>query len=185
MGSSTLRRSSPYLGFLGIGPHYDLWWYLFTVNLLKKRVGKQELSVSMGCASIHLRNNRVNEYPSMCLSTSNKGWHSLWFYVKDNVAAPLPVFSRRIIEEVLGSWKWGVLDKDKKRIKDHLVALQILKERGVKGSGIIGAYHTRRVAPLMSHTLPLYLMGPGASLKGMVLVDEVLPLPKWGSASRK
>ena len=73
MGSSTLRRSSPYLGFLGIGPHYDLWWYLFTVNLLKKRVGKQELSMPMGCASIHLRNNRLNDYPSMRLSTSNKG----------------------------------------------------------------------------------------------------------------
>ena len=63
-------------GFQGISPHFDLWWYLFTVNLLNKRVGKQELSVPMGCASIHLRNNRVNNYPSMSLSTSNKGWHS-------------------------------------------------------------------------------------------------------------
>ena len=89
-------------GFLGISPHFDLWRYLFTVNLLKKRVGKQELSVPVGCAGIHLHNNRVNEYPSMRLSTSNKGWHSHWFYVKDDVAAPLPVFSRRIIEEVPG-----------------------------------------------------------------------------------
>ena len=112
----------------------------------------------------------------MCLSTSNKGWHSLWFYVKDDVATPLPVFSGRIIEEVLGSWKWGVPDKDKKRIKDHLAALQILKERGVKGSGIIGAYHTRRVTPLISRALPLYLMVPGASLEGTVLVNEALPL---------
>ena len=108
----------------------------------------------MGCAGIHLRNNRVNEYPSICLSTSNKGWHSHWFYVKDDVAAPLPVFSGRIIEEVLGSWKWGVPNKDKKMIKDHLAAFQILKERGVKGLGIIGAYHTWRVAPLMSCVLP-------------------------------
>ena len=76
------------------------------------------------------------------------------------------MFSGSIIEEVLGSWKWDVLDKDKKRIKDHLTALQILKERGVKGSGIIGAYHTRRVAPLMSYVLPLYLMVPGHCLKG-------------------
>ena len=81
----------------------------------------------------------------MRLSTSNKGWHSQWFYVKDDVAAPLPAFSERIIEEVSGSWKWGVSDKDKKRIKDHLAALQILKERGIKGSGIIGTYHARRV----------------------------------------
>ena len=61
----------------------------------------------MGCSSIHLRNNRVNEYPSMCLSTSNKGWHSLWFYVKDDVATTLLVFSGRIIEEVLGTVEVG------------------------------------------------------------------------------
>jgi len=85
------------------------------------------------------------------------------------------VFSGRLIEEVLGSWKRGVLDKDKKRIKDHLTTLQILKERGVKGSGIIGAYHTWRVAPLMSRVLPLYLMVPGASPEETTLIDEALP----------
>ena len=90
----------------------------------------------------------------------------------------MPVFSGRLIEEVSGSWKWGVPDKDKKRIKDHLTTLQILKERGVKGPGIIGAYHTWRVAPLMSHALPLYLMEPRASLEGTTLVDEVLPFCK-------
>ena len=45
----------------------------------------------------------------------------------------------------------------------------------MKGSGIIDAYHTRRVAPLMSRTLPLYLMAPGVSLEGTALVDETLP----------
>ena len=68
----------------------------------------------------------------------------------------------------------GVPDKDKKKIQDHLTALQILKERGMKGSGIMGAYHTRRVAPLMSRALPLYLMAPKASLDGTALVDEAL-----------
>ena len=52
-------------GFLGISPHFNLWRYLFTVNLLKKRVRKQELSVPVGYVGIHLRNNRVNKYPSM------------------------------------------------------------------------------------------------------------------------
>ena len=81
---------------------------------MKKQVGKQELSVPVGCVGIHLHNNRVNEYPSMRLSTSNKGWHSHWFYVKDDVSTPLPAFSGRIIKEVPESWKWGVPDKDKK-----------------------------------------------------------------------
>ena len=60
-------------GFLGISPHFDLWRHLFAVTLLKKREKKRELSVPMGCAGIELHNNRVNEYPPMLLSTSNKG----------------------------------------------------------------------------------------------------------------
>ena len=55
----------------------------------------------------------------------------------------------------------------------------------MKGSGIIGAYHMRRVVPLMVHALPLHQMVPRASLEGTVLVDEVLPPLKWRSASRR
>ena len=94
-------------GFLGIDPHLDLWRYLFAVNLLKKRVRKQELSMPVGCADIHLRNNRVNEYLSMRLSTSNKGWHSHWFYVKNDAVAPLPAFIGCLIEEVREWRMWG------------------------------------------------------------------------------
>ena len=69
---------------------------------------------------------------------------------------------------------WGVPDKDKKKIQDHLAAIRILKERGVKGSGIIGAYHTRRVAPLLRHALPLHMMAPEVSLDGMALAEGAL-----------
>ena len=48
----------------------------------------------------------------------------------------------------------------------------------MKGSGIIGAYHARRVAPLMVRVLPLYQMVPGASFEGMVLSNKVLPPSK-------
>ena len=100
-------------GFLGISPHFDLWWYFFAVTLLKK----QELNTPMGCAGIQLRNNRVGEYPAMRLSTSNKGWHSHWFYIKNDMADPLPEFIGRLIEVAPDSWrKWGVSEKDKKRI---------------------------------------------------------------------
>ena len=110
-------------GFLGIGPHFDLWWYFFIVTLLKKREKKQELSTPMGCAGIQLHNNWVGEYTAMRLSTSNKGWHSHWFYIKTDAAAPLPEFTGRLIEEVPDSWrKCGVPEKDK-RIQDHLTAI--------------------------------------------------------------
>ena len=44
--------------------------------------------MSMGCIGIQLHNNRVSEYLPMRLSTSNKGWHSHWFYIKNDVATP-------------------------------------------------------------------------------------------------
>ena len=102
----------------------------------------------MGCAFIQLCNNRVNEYPPMRLSTSNKGWHSHWFYVKNDATTPLPKFTGCLIEVVSESWRrWGVPEKDKKKIQDHLAAIRILKERGVKGSGIIGAANEAHASP--------------------------------------
>ena len=75
-------------GFLWISPHFDLWRYLFTVSLSKRWVGGKEVSVLMGCVSIHLRHTRASGYPLMRLSTSNKGWHSQWFYVRGDLIAP-------------------------------------------------------------------------------------------------
>ena len=76
------------------------------------------------------------------------------------------------------SWGWGVKAKGKKHLNGLLAALQTLKERGLKGSGIISTYHMRRVAPLMARMLPLYQMVPEASFEGMALVDEALPYSK-------
>ena len=145
----------------------------------------------MGCAGIQLWNNRVDEYPPMRLSTSNKGWHSQLFYLKNEAADPLPEFTGHLIEEALEWWwkwgvsekdkkmiwdhnaatpllefigrlieeaseswrKWGISEKHKKKIRDHIAAIYILKENGLKGLGVIRAYHARRVAPLMTHAL--------------------------------
>jgi hypothetical protein len=77
-------------GYLGIGPDFDLWRYFFTVTLQRtKGKGRQvDRHWLMGCAGIHLRNNRVGKYMTLKLVTSNKGWHSHWFYLKNCTAAP-------------------------------------------------------------------------------------------------
>ena len=81
-------------GFLGISPH-------FAVSLQRKREkgGRQELHMPMGCTGIQLQNIWVGKYPSMRLSMSNKGWHSQWFYLKNDATAPLSEFTGRLIEE--------------------------------------------------------------------------------------
>ena len=130
----------------------------------------------MRSIGIQLQNNQVSEYSAMQLSTSNKGWHSQWFYLKNNAAAPLPEFTGCLIEEAPEHWrKWGILKKDKKKMRDNITTIHILKENRLKGSGIIGAYHARRVVPLMTRALPLYAMAPEASFDGTALAKGVLP----------
>ena len=89
--------------------------------------------------------------------------------MKNDTIAPLPDFTRCLIEEALQVWSWGPLEKEKKRMCDMLDAIAFLKIHGLRGAGVIGAYHTRRVAPLMARALPLYGMTPGAQLDGTVL----------------
>jgi hypothetical protein len=53
-------------GYLGIEPHFKLYRYLFRITPQKKREkGRADLSMPMGCTSIHLRSNRSSEYMSL------------------------------------------------------------------------------------------------------------------------
>ena len=52
------------------------------------------------------------EYLSILLSKSNKGWHKLWFYLRNDDAAPLPIFTGRLIEEALDAWRYGPIAKE-------------------------------------------------------------------------
>ena len=55
-------------------------------------------------------------------------------------------------------WSWGIHEKEKRRLHDLLEAIMFLKDHGLRGVGIIGAYHVRRGAPLMVCVLPLHEM---------------------------
>jgi hypothetical protein len=127
------------------------------------------MTMPMGCTDIHLRSNRAKEYISMKMSMSNKGRNSYWFYLKNDTALALPEhalleYIGHMVEVVSDSWGWGVPNKDSKRIADHLATIKILREGSVKGSGVIRAYHARRVVPLMARMLLMHRMVPVAPL---------------------
>jgi hypothetical protein len=87
---------------------------------------------------------------------------------KERRYCPLSVFSGHLIEEVPQEWGYGPVKKEKRRLRD-LDAVMLLRSGSVHGADVIGAYHARRVAPLMARTLLLYEMTPEALLKGTVL----------------
>jgi hypothetical protein len=69
---------------------------------------------------------------------------------------------------------WEAPDKEKKKLANHLRAITLLRDRGLRGTSIIRAYHARRVAMLMACALSLYEMVPGVPLEGTVLAHEPL-----------
>jgi hypothetical protein len=73
---------------------------------------------------------------------------------------------------LLQSWGWGPIDKEKRRLGNLIKAIVLLKRHGLHATGVIRAYHATMV-PLMVRVLPLRQMTPVASLKGMVLSQEL------------
>jgi len=64
-------------GYLGIEPHFNLWWHFFAVDLQKRKGPNQmEIVMPIGCTSIRLRSQWARDYIPMKLSTSNKGWRA-------------------------------------------------------------------------------------------------------------
>jgi len=108
------------------------------------------------------------------LSRSNKGWHAQWFYLKNDPATPLSIFTGRLIEEAAPMWPWGPPVKEKKRMCDILEAVASQRSHDLRGAGVNGAYHERRVAPLMACALPLFGMMLVVELDGMVLTEGPL-----------
>ena len=67
-------------------------------------------------------------------------------------------------------WRYGPIGKEQKRLGFLLKAIVTLKDRGFRGTGVVGAYHVRKLAPLMARTLPMWKMTPYSTPEGTVMV---------------
>ncbi|RLM74267.1 uncharacterized protein C2845_PM15G05710 [Panicum miliaceum] len=108
------------------------------------------------------------------LTSSNKGWHSLWFYLRNDSPTPFLEFTERMFDAQPSVWSYGPVKKGKKALVDLFKAISVLKDWGVRGAGVISAYHKRRVLPLMVRTRRLDEMIEGADLAGTVMSMEPL-----------
>jgi hypothetical protein len=82
-------------------------------------------------------------------SSSNKGWHQRWFYLRSDANMPLPPYTSRFFEEAPARWGYGPIASDKEKIDTLLQAVKRLVNEDVTGAGVIAVFHERRVLPLM------------------------------------
>jgi hypothetical protein len=112
----------------------------------------------------------------MALTKEDGKWHATWFYIKNYEDAPLPLFTNRIHAEKPRIWGYDP-EKKEERLADYIAAIHFLKRRGLTSRGVVGAYHSRRVAPIMARALALDEMVPDAApelIAGAILALEPL-----------
>jgi hypothetical protein len=114
-------------GFLGIDPHWDLWTHLFSVEPFALTTGEKRvcMAVRAGGCILQLRQARVQQYIPAILVSSNKGWQSRWFYLR-NDDGRLPSFSQRVVTAAGSNWCYGAAREKQKNLQPLLEALQEL-----------------------------------------------------------
>ena len=55
-------------------------------------------------------------YPAYIPCDSNRGWRGEWFYIRNPMEAPFPVFTGGRSEKQ-NSWLWGCAHKEKHKVE--------------------------------------------------------------------
>jgi hypothetical protein len=136
-------------GFLGIGPHWDLWTHLFSAEFFAAStdVKKVRMAVRAGGCTLQLRSGRAQQYIPASVVSSNKGWQNQWFYLR-NDDGMLPPFSQRVVTTAGDNWCWGATRENQEKLQPILRALQKLQAEGLTTAGVVATIHHRRVLPL-------------------------------------
>lgn len=156
-------------GFLGILANFELWKYFLHAKVFLRTLkipGDEKKAVpvrSDGCA-IQLHQGRMAQYLIVKGSSSNKGWHSGWFYLRNN-------------DRLLPRWTGKTVGRGRAQLGcQHglQLAIEWLKEEGLTGEGVFALTSQRQVLPLMRRLRCLDEMVPGAPWKGTAMAPEPL-----------
>jgi hypothetical protein len=126
---------------MGIEPHFDLWNYFFYARL---RPGSDAEAVVWGRVDIFVQSRSgVNPYFRFPLSGPLAGWQKVWFFVRNDIDAPLPVFMgcRPVPQH---KWGYGVAQQNVRR---HNVIQHLLRGE-LMGADLLQTFVSRREQPL-------------------------------------
>nr|CAE75989.1 B1160F02.20 [Oryza sativa Japonica Group] len=128
--------------FLGIRPHFALFCRIF---FLKPQPNKSKPCV-VGGAGFQQRGTLSQKYFSMPFKTSNKGWHTNWFYVQ-NPEPALPGYSC-LLPVYRDTWNSLPMGEEAAQALDLLDCMLKLKEQSLQGEQITRHFIKTRLAPI-------------------------------------
>lgn len=134
--------------FVGILPHFVLFRRIF---FLKPQSNKDDPCL-VGRSGLQLRGSLSKKYFSLPFKTSNKGWHSIWFCIK-NSAPGLPEYVAipPIYQELWRSLPIGDEVAQANTLIDRLLEM---KEQGLQGEQVTRHFIKCRQAPIKERSKP-------------------------------
>ena len=93
-----------YEAFIGMKPHVDLFWWIFSGWALSE--GKPPRIAQVGGFALQKRPKPSVPYLAYSPSDSNWGWHGEWFYIRNSVEVSFPTFTEERPKR-RESWSWG------------------------------------------------------------------------------
>jgi len=109
-------------GFLGVPVNWNLWLYLFKAEMSARYVGKEKIPLRAGGCTLQLRQQRFGLYIWSTMPSSNRGWQSAWFYLR-NDGGLLPKYSGKMVTEAPMKWAWGAPAEVQKKLGPLLAGL--------------------------------------------------------------
>ena len=85
-----------YEAFLGMEPHVDFFWWLFSPRALT--MGDPAKVASVGGFALRRKPGMGDSYPAYLPCDSNQRWHGEWFYIR--------IVGRRVVPK-RRSIRWG------------------------------------------------------------------------------
>jgi len=134
-------------GFLGVPPHWNLWLHLFKADMAACYVGGEKFPLRVGCCTLQLRQQRSSQYIWSVMPSSNRGWQSGWFYIR-NDGGLLPKYTGKMVKECPQKWVWGAPADEQKRLAPFLAGLEKLRDAQVTAATVATAFHKRSLLPL-------------------------------------
>jgi hypothetical protein len=114
--------------YMGIESHFDNWNHFFRSPLLQ---GLSMEAAVLGGVNLYVKSRlRVDPYFHLCASESMNGWWKVWFFLRNDVDTPVPMFtsSRPVPQPNSG---YGVARRDLHRPQPLREVVQQLWREGL------------------------------------------------------
>jgi len=133
--------------------------------------GGEKIALRVGGCTLQLRQARSHQYIWSAMPSSNRGWQSGWFEIRNDDGL-LPEYTGKMVTECPLKWAWGAPTEEQKRLAPLLVGLEKLRDARVTTATVATVFHKRSLLPLALRRAFMFEMTRDVPWVGTRMLEE-------------